>query len=82
MHFMCKHSNCKHQLEYNSYSLEEHEKPQNSSSLLMDLEVLVTSSSIFHLKQFSTKSMIFVKVYFMIWKNDTFWLFNYASINF
>ena len=74
MHFMGKHSSRKHQLEYNSYSLEEHEIPQNSSFLLMDLEVLVPSSSIFHLKQFSTKSMIFVKVHFMIWKNDTFWL--------
>ena len=66
MHFMCKHCNCKHQFEYSSYSLEEHEKPQNSSFLLMDLEVLVTSSSIFYLKQFSTKSMILVKVYFLV----------------
>ena len=38
--------------------------------------VLVTSTCIFHLKQFSTKSTIFVEIYFMIWRNDTFWLFN------
>ena len=40
--------------------------------------VLVTSTSIFHLKQFSTKSTIFVEIYFMIWRNGTFWLFNCA----
>ena len=38
--------------------------------------VLVTSTSISHLKQFSTKSTIFVEIYFMIWRNGMFWLFN------
>ena len=36
---------------------------------------------IFHLKQFSTKSTIFVEIYFMIWRNDTFWFFDCAYIN-
>ena len=38
--------------------------------------VLITSTSI--LKHFSTKSTIFVEIYFMIWRNGTFWLFNCA----
>ena len=37
-----------------------------------------TSTSISHLKQFSTKSTKFVEIYFMIWRNGMFWLFNSA----
>ena len=46
--------------------------------ILQLILVLVTSTSLSHLKQFSTKSTIFVEIYFMIWRNGTFWLFNCA----
>ena len=37
VHFICKHSNCNHELECNFYSLKELERLQNSSSSVIDL---------------------------------------------